>query len=107
MPGFAHRVCGLVALVVLGLATAGCSDKPTEQDCKALLDRLVELELATAGTDKLSADMKADLDKQAKELREYLGGQFMERCLKETPVAVVKCGLKAKSKADYAGCEKQ
>jgi hypothetical protein len=104
--GLARRAGGIIVLAV-SLAAGGCSDKPTKQDCETLLDQVVELEIGAAGTGKLSAEMKADLDKQRKQIEEYLGGRFVERCLNDTPVAVVKCGLKARTKADYAACDEQ
>jgi hypothetical protein len=100
------RAGGLLVLA-LSLTAAGCSDKPTEKDCKALLDRVIDLEIGAAGTEKLSPEMKADLDKQRKQLEQYLGTSFMDRCLQDTPVAVIKCGLDAKTREDYAACDEQ
>jgi hypothetical protein len=102
--GLARRASGLL-LLALSLAMGACSDKPTETDCKALLERVIELEIGAAGTEKLPPEMKADLDKQRKKLEQYLEKPFMERCLQDTPVAVIKCGLEARTKADYAACD--
>jgi hypothetical protein len=104
--GLASRASVLLLLAV-SLAAGGCSDKPTKQDCEALLDRVIELEIGAAGTEKLSAEMKGDLDKQRKQLEQYLGTRFMDRCLQDTPVAVVKCGLNAKTQEDYAACDER
>lgn len=106
--GIANRL--RVAALLLGLTAAapGCSSTPSSEQCKALLDHVVGLEVADSGAGKeLSADMKADLDKQRKELEGYVGEQFVKRCLDSLPVAFVECGLAAKSKAEYAECEKQ
>lgn len=95
-------------VIAFGLALiAGCSEKPTEADCKKLLDHVVSLEISAAGTDKLSPEMKADLERQRKELAETVSKPFIEQCAKNTPLSLVQCGLAAKTKADYAACEKQ
>ena len=49
--------------------------------------------------------MREDLDKQRKALRDYMSESFVEECRENMSVAVVKCGLEAKTLADYAGCE--
>jgi hypothetical protein len=100
----AARCLGVALGVCLG--AFGCGDKPSEKDCKALLDKVIDLEVATAGTDKLSSEKKASLDKQRKQLAGYISERFIERCIKETPKAAIECGLKAKSQEDYAACEK-
>ena len=92
----------------LGAAASGCSSTPSPEQCEALLDHVVEIEVAESGAGKeLSAEMKADLDKQRKELEGYVGEQFVKRCRESLPVTFVECGLQAKSKAEYAECEKQ
>ena len=102
------RAALLIAVVSLtGALLSGCSDKPSEEQCTSLVDHIIELEIKAAGTDKLSAEMKADLDKQRTQLKDYLRKQAVETCLESLPTAVVECGLEAKSLAAYAECEKQ
>jgi hypothetical protein len=98
---FLPAMAGLVAL----LAVAACSNAPSEDDCIALLDKVVELEIHSAGTDKLPPAMKADLDQQRTQLKDFLSSRFMEQCQKNTSAKIVACGLEAKSKAEYAACD--
>lgn len=95
----------LALVFAVSSMVCACSDKPSNQDCEALLEKIVDLEIASGGTASLPAAMKTDLEKSRKEVKDYLREQFMKQCLDSTPVAVVKCGLQAKSKADYAACD--
>jgi len=95
----------LLGMALAVLATAGCSEKASSDDCKALLDRVVEIEIQEAGTSHLSPAMKDDLDKQRKLVRDQLRDPFMSECQNDMPAAVVSCRLKAKTKADYAACK--
>jgi hypothetical protein len=94
-------------LLLAALAlSAGCGDKPTQADCEKLLDHVIEIEMSASGSDTLTPDMKADIDKQKRQLRDYLKKQFLEQCLDKTPGAVVKCGLKARDHQQLAACDK-
>lgn len=101
--GVRAAVCA--SLVALVCALGACSDKPSAKSCEKLLDRVIEFEIEAAGTHHLSPAMKDDLDKQRKELREYLSEPFLEDCRENMSVAVVECGMEAKSLADFAKCE--
>ena len=96
-----------LSLVCALVATAGAcgEDKASDADCKAALDKIVDLEIEAAGTTHLSPEMKADLDKQRDKMREHLREPFMKECKNDLPATVVKCRIKAKSKADLAACE--
>lgn len=98
-------VLALVTTLVLCLAAAACGDKPSKKDCEALLDKVIDLEIAAAGTDKLPEDMKADLKKHREQLKDYLQEAFMKQCMDNTPAAVIKCGLAAGSMDEYAACD--
>jgi hypothetical protein len=102
--------CIRAAGLSLGLVTAaaGCSNTPTASQCEALLAHVVDLEVKEGGGHKdLPANMKADLDRQRKELEAHVRDAFLQRCRDSLPAAFVACGLQARTKADYAECEKQ
>jgi hypothetical protein len=93
------------ALAMAATIGACDGDRPSKKDCSALLDKIIELEIAAAGTSHLSPDMKADLDKQRKTMREFLRDPFMKQCRNELHAEVVACRLKAKSQVELAACE--
>lgn len=87
------------------LAAAGCSDAPSSDQCKRLLERLVDHEVAQTGGKELPASMKADLDKQRATLTEAARADFMKTCADKAPKAVVECGLAAKTVDELAKCD--
>jgi hypothetical protein len=88
------------------LASAGCADKPTEDECKGFLAHVIELEVTPTGGEKLTDEEQKSLDKQKKAVSDYLRKQFVDKCKKETPGAFIRCGLKAKTKDELAQCDK-
>jgi hypothetical protein len=94
------------ALLALAPLLAGCGDAPSKKECEQLLDHVVELELEEAGTDGMSAEAKTDLEKQKQKLRDYVGKEFIDRCVKDLPKKHVSCGLKAANKEALAACDK-
>lgn len=103
----AGRACGVLAPAALVIVLAGCSEKPSKEDCARLLDHIIDLEVRAAGTDKITPEMRADLDSQRKQVKDSMADKFLQRCEASVPVSVVTCGLAAKTPADYAACEKQ
>lgn len=96
----------LIPACALVLAASACgSDRASDADCKAALNKIVAIEVEAAGTARLSHEMKADLDKQRKKMRDHLREPFMKQCKNDLPASVVKCRIKAKNKADLAACE--
>ncbi len=88
-------------------ALSACGDKPSTADCEKLLDHLITIEVSAAGTEKLTPEMQADLDKQKKVLREHLKTQFMDQCKQKTPGSYVRCGLKARNLDELAKCDSE
>ncbi len=75
---------------------AGCSKAPSEDDCKALLDHLVDLEFKKSGTGGTTDAAKADIAKQkAAVVDAKLTEGFVETCTKKTPRSRVECALNA------------
>jgi hypothetical protein len=97
----------LLLSFVLIAAGAGCGDKPSQGDCEKLLDHIIKVEVDQAGTDQLTPEMTADLEKQKKELRAHLKKQFMSQCMDKTPGAFVQCGLKARNSDELGACDKK
>lgn len=83
-----------VALAVAVLAAA-CSKGPSEEQCKNLLDHLVELEFKKAGAQASSDAMKAELAKQKTAVSDAKATEFVETCTKKTSKARVECALAA------------
>jgi hypothetical protein len=102
-----RNLAGWIAATMLTLATVGCGDEPSKGDCEKLLDHMIDVEIAEAGTDSISDEMKKDIERQKSELREYLGKEFVDKCVAELPEAHVACALKARTKDDIAKCEKK
>ena len=103
----ATRLTPLALAVLLAVGSIACGDKPSNQECEKLLDHFIDIEVSAAGTDQLSPEMKADLEKQKAALREHLKKAFMDQCMEKTPGGYVKCGLKARSLEELAKCDKR
>ncbi len=97
----------LLLAVFLAASTTACGDKPSKGQCEKLLDHMIEIEINSAGTDQLSDEMKADVDKQKKLLHDHLKKAFMDQCVKKTPGSYVECGLKARNLEELAKCDKK
>ena len=100
--GCAHAVA---VVLFLALFVSGCGDTPTEEQCGKLVDHMIELEIQAAGTAKLPDEMRADIDKQRNDLKEYLRKQSIDKCVETLPLSVVECGLAAKDRDQRAACE--
>ncbi len=84
----------LAALLAPFLA-AGCSKGPSEEQCKQLLDHLVDLEFKKAGAAASTDAMKAELAKQKQAVSEAKVTEFIETCTKKTSKDRVECALNA------------
>ena|SRR5438093_5056328 len=80
------RVCLLLVLAV------GCKSGPSEDQCKQLLDNLVDLEFKKAGAAASSDAMKQDLQNK-KTVTDKVTADFMDACTKKMSEARVKCAL--------------
>jgi hypothetical protein len=83
------RACLLSAVLLTG---AACGKAPSKGKCEKLVDHLVELEAAAAGSGAMSD--KGEIDQQKKKVKDSVGLDF---CLKDMSVDQVECGLKARS----------
>ena len=105
-----RKAASLSAQVLLSgalLFSFGCSETPTEDDCKKLMQHIITLEVESAGgkADALTPEMKADLNAQKKKVADYVGKDFMGGCMKDLPVSQLACGLKARKIEDLENCD--
>ena len=83
------------AMLVAVLLAVGCKKAPSEDQCKQLLDHLVDLEFKKAGAAASSDAMKAEIAKQKTAVTEAKSKEFLDQCTKKMSKARVECALKA------------
>ncbi len=82
------RACWLLVLAI------GCKSGPSEDQCKQLLDHLVDLEFKKAGAAASSDAMKADLQNK-KTVTDKVAAEFIDSCTKKMSRSRVDCALNA------------
>ncbi len=95
-----------VMLVAVVLAV-GCKKGPSEDQCKQLLDHLVDLEFKKAGTAGATDAMKAELTKQKQAVTAAKSGEFIAVCVDKTAKSRVDCALAANDLDAVAKCDEQ
>jgi hypothetical protein len=88
------RGLALILGLVLGFGP-GCKSGPSEDQCKQLLDHLVDLEFKKAGAAATSDTLKAELAKSKTAVTESKSVEFLETCTKKMARARVECALAA------------
>lgn len=83
------------AWVVALLFAAGCKNGPSEDQCKQLLDHLVDLEFKKAGAAATTDAMKQEIAKQKTAVTEAKRGEFIDTCTKKMARSRVECALNA------------
>ncbi len=91
--------------MLLVVVAAGCSKGPSEDQCKQLLDHLVDLEFKKAGATATTDAMKADLAKQKGLVQESKSGEFVATCTEKTSKSRVTCALAATDLDAVAKCD--
>jgi hypothetical protein len=92
--------------VLVALFAVGCKNGPSDDDCKQLLDHLIDLEFRKAGAQAGSnAAVKSDLEKQKETIAEAKSPEFMEQCTKKMAKSRVTCALGATSVDDLQKCD--
>ena len=92
-------------IAVALLAAAGCKNAPSEDQCKQLLEHLVELEFKKAGATATDA-LKAEIAKQKTAVAEAKP-EFITVCVEKTAKERVVCALAAKDLEAVAKCDEQ
>jgi hypothetical protein len=96
------RVAVALALVLL---PAACGKGPSEDQCKKLLDHLVDLEFKKAGAAASADSQKADLTKQKAAIVENKSKDFVSACVDKTAKTRVECALQATDLEAVAKCD--
>jgi hypothetical protein len=91
--------------IVGALLAAGCGNAPSEEECKRLLEHLVDLEFKKAGTAGTGDAMKAELAKQKQTVSEARTGEFVEACSQKTAKSRVECALAATDLEAVRACD--
>jgi hypothetical protein len=101
--GFAARLslAGILAGVLLA---TGCKNAPSEDQCKQLLDHLVDLEFKKAGAAAGEA-MKAEIAKQKQAVSAAKATEFVDTCLKKTAKNRIECALAATDLDAVSKCD--
>jgi hypothetical protein len=89
-------------LIVLVVA---CGKGPSKDQCKQLLEHIVDLEFKKAGATATTDQMKTDLGKQKTTVIEGKQAEFMSVCLEKTAKARVECALAATDLEAVAKCD--
>ena len=87
------------------LVVTGCKTGPSEDQCKQLLDHLVDLEFKKAGAAASSDSMKSEIAKQKQAVSEAKASEFIETCTKKTAKSRVECALGAGDLDAVARCD--
>jgi hypothetical protein len=83
------------ACVVALLLVVGCKSGPSKDDCKQLLDHLVDLEFKKAGAAANSDAMKAEIAKAKGQVTANVADGFMKTCSEKMSKSRVTCALAA------------
>jgi len=93
-------------LVVAALAAGACSNGPSEDQCKQLMEHLIDLEFKKGGATTAANDaMKAELAKQKAAVLEAKAPEFMSACVDKTHRERVECALAATDLAAVQKCD--
>jgi hypothetical protein len=87
------------------LLATGCKNAPSDDQCKQLLDHLVDLEFKKAGAAASNDAMKAEIAKQKQAVSDAKASEFLETCTKKTARTRVECALTAADLEAVAKCD--
>lgn len=92
--------CGLVLV-------AACNKGPSEDQCKQLLDHVIDLEFTKAGASASTDQLKAELTKQKAAVVASSQAEFMTTCTEKTAPTRITCALAATNLDAVAKCDDQ
>ncbi|HEY1556110.1 MAG TPA: hypothetical protein VGF94_14830 [Kofleriaceae bacterium] len=93
-----------LACIALVLAI-GCKGGPSQDQCKQLLDHMVDLEFKKAGAAASSDALKAEIAKQKSAVTDKVSNEFLDTCSKKMAKARVECALAASDLDEVAKCD--
>lgn len=99
------RICFLIWVGLVSSLSAACSDEPSEDQCRRLLEHMVSLEAEAGGSGEVTSEMEEALEAQKKEAKVDLEEDFMKYCLEQLPLAQVKCALEARDLEAVSQCD--
>jgi hypothetical protein len=77
------------------LLAVGCNNGPSQDQCKQLLDHLVDLEFKKAGAAASSDAAKQEIAKSKSAVSDAKATEFMDACSKKMTKSRVTCALAA------------
>jgi hypothetical protein len=80
---------------LVALLAAGCKSGPSTDQCKELLDHLVDLEFKKAGAAASTDVQKQEIARQKTALVEAKTTEFMDTCTQKTSKSRVECAIAA------------
>jgi hypothetical protein len=86
------------------LLATGCKTAPSEDQCRQLQDRLVDLEFKKAGA-TATGPMKAEIAKQKQAVSNAIATDFLETCTKKISKNRIDCSLSADDLDAVAKCD--
>ena len=87
------------------LLVGACGKGPSEDQCKQLLDHLVDLEFKKAGAAATADSQRTDLAKQKTAVTEVKSSEFVEACMDKTARDRVECAIAATDLDAVAKCD--
>src|SRR5258705_12108229 len=90
---------------LVAVLAVGCGKGPSEDQCKTLLDHLVDLEFKKAGTAATADAQKAELAKQKAAVIENTWPELFKECGDKTAKDRVECALAATDLDAVAKCD--
>jgi len=95
----------LLGSFLMAVVFSGCGQGASEDQCKQLLDHLVDLEFKKAGATATADSQKTDLAKQKASVVEEKWPDFLEACKQKTAKDRVECALAASDLEGIAKCD--
>jgi hypothetical protein len=82
-------------VAVVLLLAAACKNGPSQDQCKQLLDHLVDLEFKAGGAGAATEAMKTELAKNKTAVSDATSAAFLDTCTKKMTRSRVECALAA------------
>ena len=93
--------------MLVAVLLVGCKKAPSEEQCKQLLDHLVDLEFKKAGAAGANDTMKAEIAKQKQAVAAAKSVEFVDVCVSKTAKSRIECALAANDLDAVAKCDEQ
>jgi hypothetical protein len=91
--------------LVLVLFAVGCNKGPSDDQCKQLLNHVVDIEFKAAGAAATSDALKTEIAKQKTAVTEAKSKEFLDTCKKKMAKSRVECAIAANDAESMAKCD--